>query len=195
MTLSTDNTRRGPGCFVLILGPSGAGKDTLMNAVRRDLSHRADIHFVTRVVTRPPDESEQSIAVSETEFSDRAARGAFCLIWEAHGLRYGIPVEVDRLLRSGETAVANVSRGIIADVRRRYARSAVVLVDAPEETRRRRLLERSREDAATIAERVDRRVQTGHDGEPDVRIINDGAVAASVEQLKKVILDCADHTT
>lgn len=40
------------GIMVVVVGPSGAGKDTLMNLAARHFSGRADVHFTRRVITR-----------------------------------------------------------------------------------------------------------------------------------------------
>ena len=178
----------GPGCLVLIVGPSGAGKDTLITEVRRDLAHRTDIHFVTRVVTRPVDDTEHSIAASKAEFAAQCQAGAFALTWEAHGLAYGIPAEIDLILRKGETVVANVSRTIIADVRQRYAKSCVVLIDASPEVRRARLVARGRENQNAIPARVSREVPAGGEVQPDMRILNDGSVEAGAGKLRTALL-------
>jgi ribose 1,5-bisphosphokinase len=178
----------GPGCLVLIVGPSGAGKDTLIAEVRRELDNRADIHFVTRVVTRPQDDTEHCIAASPAEFAAQSRAGAFALSWQAHGLAYGVPIEINAMLEKGETVVANVSRTIIADVRRRYSRSCVILIDASPEVRRKRLFRRGRENQNDTAARLSREINAGRDAQPDVRILNDGSIEAAVDELKQTLL-------
>ena len=41
------------GCFVAVVGPSGAGKDTIMDAARVALAGDTRFHFVRRIITRP----------------------------------------------------------------------------------------------------------------------------------------------
>lgn len=178
----------GPGCLVLIVGPSGAGKDTLIAEARRDLADRADIHFATRVVTRPVHDTEHSIAASKAEFAAQRQAGAFALTWEAHGLSYGVPAEIDLILRKGETVVVNVSRTIIADVRQRYARSCVILIDASPVVRRQRLLARGRENKNAIPARLSREVPAGREMQSDVRILNDGSVEAGADELRTALI-------
>src|ERR1700710_2610294 len=98
--------------LVLVVGPSGAGKDTLLGIARAALAHNPKIRFVRRVITRPDDAGgEDHEAISET---DSAAR-SFALQWQAHDLHYGIPADITDDLAQGHAVVANVSRGVIVD--------------------------------------------------------------------------------
>ena len=97
--------------LVLVVGPSGAGKDTVLALARVALAGDRRFRFVRRVITRPADAGgEDHEAVSVREFDARA----FALRWQAHGLHYGIPLDVTDDLARGIVVVANVSRGVIA---------------------------------------------------------------------------------
>jgi phosphonate metabolism protein PhnN/1,5-bisphosphokinase (PRPP-forming) len=94
--------------LILVVGPSGAGKDTLLTAAREALRQDARFHFAQRVITRPTDAGgEEHQAITEQEFAARD----FALQWQAHGLRYGIPADV---IDSRDVVVANVSRTVVA---------------------------------------------------------------------------------
>lgn len=47
------------------------------------------------------------------------AEGAFALSWQANGLSYGIPREIDDWLAAGEDVLVNGSRGHLAQTRLR----------------------------------------------------------------------------
>jgi ribose 1,5-bisphosphokinase len=146
----------GPGRLVLVVGPSGAGKDTLIHLVREALRNDAAVVFPRRIVTRTASAAEDHDSMDAAAF-DRAARaGAFALTWEAHDLRYGIPVVIDDHVRAGRTVVCNVSRTIVETARRRYAEVVVALVTAPPEVLAARLAARARDSDGDIAQRLAR---------------------------------------
>lgn len=168
----------GQGTLFLVVGPSGAGKDTLIDAAR---AARPDLVVPRRVVTRAADAGgEEFEAVSDAGFAARAAAGAFALHWEAHGLRYGIPATIGADLGAGRDVLANVSRSVIPDARARFPRLRIVNVTAAPETLARRLAARGRETEAEIAGRLARAAYLVPEG-PDVVVVsNDGPLAESV---------------
>jgi phosphonate metabolism protein PhnN/1,5-bisphosphokinase (PRPP-forming) len=140
--------------LVLVVGPSGAGKDTLLNAARRALAGDARFRFVRRVITRPADPAgEDHEPVTDADFAARD----FALQWQAHGLRYGIPADVAHDAASGVVMVANVSRGVIDEAATRFP-VRVIEVTAPPRILAERLAARGRETAADIAARLARTV-------------------------------------
>src|SRR5690606_34082435 len=87
MALSGSVDRRGGGGLCVGLGPSGAGKETLIAGAARA---RPDLVWARRAVTRPEAagaEPFESLTVSE--FHRRRAAGEFALFWAAHGRLYG----------------------------------------------------------------------------------------------------------
>jgi ribose 1,5-bisphosphokinase len=145
------------GTMIVVVGPSGAGKDSLIDFARQKLADAPDIDFVRRYITRPADAgSEDHRAVTVAEFEAMRDKGAFAVHWGAHDLHYGIPVETQARLAAGVTLVANGSRAAIADFRIAYPRLLVVVVTAAAEIIAERLRNRGREDEAAIARRLAR---------------------------------------
>ena len=135
--------------LVLVVGPSGAGKDALLNAARAALRDDPRISFARRVITRPKDAGgEDHEPVTDAEFATRA----FALSWAAHGLRYGIPAAA---VQAAPVVVANVSRGVIADAAARFP-VRVIEVTAPADVLAARLAARGRESADDVARRLAR---------------------------------------
>lgn len=152
----TAAAKLGPGAVVLVVGPSGAGKDTIIGLARARLAEDPAIVFPRRIVTRPPDPTEDSRQVDETELELLVRAGATALDWSAHGLRYAVPATIDQDVAAGRIVVANVSRSVVERALDRYARVTVVIVTAPPEILAERLAARGRETGAGIAGRLDR---------------------------------------
>ncbi len=177
------------GRLVLVVGPSGVGKDTLIRRAEAELGSEARYRFPRRYVTRPAgDPHENHVALTEAEFRAHERAGAFSLAWRAHGLGYALPRTVDGLVAGGRIVVANVSRTVVAEARNRFARIGVIQVTASRETLALRLGGRGRESPEDRARRLARPAPALPDG-PDVRtLVNDGplegAAAAFVGLLR-----------
>lgn len=142
------------GTLVLVVGPSGAGKDSL---IARAAVTRPDLRFARRVITRVARAGDEpSCALSESAFAALRRQGRFALDWRAHGLGYGVRAGIAARLRAGESVVVNASRGVVGAARARFGPCRVILVTAPLEVRAARLAARGREDAPDIAERLRR---------------------------------------
>ena len=179
----------GPGRRVLVVGPSGAGKDTLIAGARAACADDPTVVFPRRVITRLSTASEDHDTLSDEAFGDAIAAGDFALWWAAHGHRYGIPSSIDEDIRSGRTVICNVSRTILGLARQRYAFVTVVLVTAPQEVLHARLSGRSRTSDGSLADRIARSAKLEVDAHVDVEIRNVGRVETAVRRLLNVIRD------
>ena len=177
------------GCLVLVVGPSGVGKDTLLRCAGAALRDDGRFRFVRRVITRSGgDPHEDHLPLSCEEFVARESAGEFALAWRAHGLCYALPACIDTLLAEGRVVVANVSRGVVGQARDRFGRIGVIHVTASVQTRARRLAGRGRESRDERLRRLDRRVEDPAPG-PDVRIlVNDGPLDQSVGTMVTMLL-------
>jgi ribose 1,5-bisphosphokinase len=165
-----------PGHLVLVAGPSGAGKDTLIEGARRRLEGDACFVFPRREITRPADAGgEDHVGVSRDEFAQRRSAGGYALSWEAHGLGYGVPASILSELAEGRTVIVNVSRTVIEEARARFPHMLVVSVTAPEDMLFRRLAERGRESGEEATERLRRASAIGIAGPDVVTLCNDGS--------------------
>jgi ribose 1,5-bisphosphokinase len=177
----------GPGRLVLIVGPSGAGKDTLISGARLECTDEPAIVFPRRVVTRASSAYEDHATLDAGAFSQALATGRFALWWEAHGHRYGIPISIDDDIRASRTVVCNVSRTIIDAARRRYSRVAVVLITAPRRVLEARLARRDRQSDGAGADRLTRSVDLAGTCQPDFVISNVARPDVGVRRLLNVI--------
>lgn len=167
--------------LVLVVGPSGAGKDTLINAARAALADDPSFVFPRRVVTREAVAAlEDHDTVTAEQFALQEANGAYALSWEAHGLRYGLPAAIADDIAAGRVVVMNSSRRMIPVALAKFPGSKVVVVEATPAVRAQRLGGRGRESAAEIEARLAREVDVPM---PDaVRIDNSGAVADGISR-------------
>ena len=133
------------GTLVLVVGPSGAGKDTLLRMARKPLAGKAQFVFPHRYITRATDLHEDHIPVSPDDFATLKAGDAFALHWQAHGLSYGIGDDILPRLEQGHHVIVNVSRAIIRDAQKLVPRVLVLHVTASADILRQRLAARGRE--------------------------------------------------
>jgi ribose 1,5-bisphosphokinase len=177
----------GPGRLVLVVGPSGAGKDTLLNGARAACAYDPAVVFPRRVVTRPRSDAEDHDSIDAASFERAASDGAYALWWRAHGNSYGIPASIDRDIRAGRTVVCNVSRTIIDAARQRYGSVTVVAITAPEEVLQSRLASRQRSSDGNIAQRIERSAEVGRLFAADIIIKNVGRLDGGIRRLVRAI--------
>lgn len=171
------------GRLVAVVGPSGAGKDTLLAGA---LALRPEWEVVRRVITRPAAAGgEAHEAVTIAEFEGRRLRGEFAFHWRAHGLCYGIPGRALDRVRAGATVLFNGSRAALPRARAVFPRLEVVMVSAPVPVLASRLAARGRESAGVIAARLER---TGLATPADARLVmNDASIAEGVARFLAVL--------
>ena len=176
----------GPGRLVLVVGPSGAGKDTLLRLAQAACTDDQNVVFPRRVVTRESSAAEDNIAMSPDEFRRGIDHGDFAVHWEAHGHSYALPLDINDDIRAGRAVVVNVSRTVIAALRQAYANVVVVAITAPPEVLAQRLAARARHTDGNIADRLARSVDDGS-ASADVTILNAGSADYHGRQLVRVI--------
>jgi ribose 1,5-bisphosphokinase len=176
----------GPGRLVLVVGPSGAGKDTLIGLAQAACADDGNIVFPRRVVTREATSFEDNVQVSFDAFRQARGEGKYTLHWEAHGHGYALPRAIDDEIRAGRTVVANVSRTVIDAVRRAYADVVVVSITAPAEILEQRLATRARGSDGQIGDRLDRTVD-GVAAAPDVTISNVGSAEQHAQEFLRIV--------
>jgi ribose 1,5-bisphosphokinase len=166
-----------PSPLVYVMGPSGAGKDSVMERARALLPAEAPVVFAHRYITRPSDVGgENHVALTGSEFALRRAHGLFAFHWTAHGNEYGVGREIHAWRNSGLTVIVSGSRehfqreaGVDADTH-------PVLITASPERLAERLTARGREDAAKAAERLERSEAYDVTDRRLITIVNDGAL-------------------
>lgn len=164
------------GRLFYVMGPSGAGKDSVLGWVRE---HGISYGMVCahRYITRPAHAGgENHVALSVEEFDSRERRGLFVLTWQAHGLRYGVGREVEQWLARDADVLVNGSRAAYGQARERFPSLRPVVITASREVMAARLMARGRESMEDIVARLDR--AEAWRAPPETMVIrNDGNLA------------------
>ncbi|MGX1109409.1 MULTISPECIES: phosphonate metabolism protein/1,5-bisphosphokinase (PRPP-forming) PhnN [Bradyrhizobium] len=176
----------GPGRLILVVGPSGAGKDTLLGFAKAACGDDRDVVFARRLITRQASASEDNEEVSAETFQRAVAAGDYAMHWEAHGHSYALSRSINDDIAAGRTVIANVSRTVIAAARRNYANAVVVLVTAPPDVLAARLAMRARSSDGLLEQRLARTVDEST-STPDFTIVNSGTADYHARQLVRII--------
>ena len=145
------------GRLVYVAGPSGAGKDSLLDWLRNHLPQEAGVTFARRTITRPATaDGEQHDSIDVPGFLQLREAGAFGLDWEANGLCYGVRHAELSPPRAGGGVDVTGSRASLPEAARRGPDMTDVHVTASVDTLRRRLMARGRESAEMVEARVRR---------------------------------------
>ncbi len=170
--------------LIVVVGPSGAGKDSVLQAWAglRDPAG-PQVHLAQRVITRPTDSgAEQHEPVSAEDFAALQARGAFATTWHAHGLSYGVRHRAFAPLAAGNWVVLNSSRAHLPTLREQVPALRVVEITAPADVRAQRLVGRGREDAVAVDLRLQREAPSVR---ADLTLVNDSSVHEVAQGLQR----------
>lgn len=165
------------GKFFAVVGPSGAGKDSLMDGARLALPDTQYV-FAKRVVTRPPGqvgETYDSCTVEDFLKLERA--GEFLITWKAHGLHYGLRQNLVAEQARGKHIIANCSRQSIKELAETVSNLIVLSVQASPTVLAQRLHHRGRETAKEIERRLQRETPAFPDSIKVRHIDNNGTLA------------------
>lgn len=172
------------GRLIIVVGSSGAGKDSVIKAAQKHFEANPRVDFVRRVITRECNPSaEIHDSVSEEQFKQQQSRGDFSVWWHANGLYYGLPSAVHSDLENGRLLVANGSRGALNDIRSKFSQLTTVHIVASEHVLAQRLEHRRRENAEEIKQRLQRNKTIAPvDGENVVTIDNSGERQTAIDE-------------
>ncbi|MFK0093347.1 phosphonate metabolism protein/1,5-bisphosphokinase (PRPP-forming) PhnN [Pseudomonas sp. NPDC090592] len=190
MQHDASNRRSGTGRLIFLVGPSGSGKDSLIDASREPLA-AAGVEIARRVITRSAEaKGEAAQGVTPEQFEALRAQGAFAMHWRANGLDYGIPQQVDQWLAAGRAVLVNGSRAYLAEARKRYPDLLAVLVEVRPDVLRQRLLARGRETAEEVEQRLARSARLQALDDPTVHVLdNSTTLEAAVSALFGILRD------
>jgi ribose 1,5-bisphosphokinase len=176
------------GRLIFLIGPSGSGKDSLIEQSREQLA-AAGVEIARRVITRSAEaKGEAAQGVTPERFEAMRAAGEFAMHWRANGLEYGIPAQVDQWLAQGHSVLVNGSRAYLPQARLRYPDLLAVCLVVKPEVLRERLLARGRETPQEIDERLARSAGMRLDQDSTVHLLdNSGSLATAVAGLLQLL--------
>ncbi|WP_421996385.1 phosphonate metabolism protein/1,5-bisphosphokinase (PRPP-forming) PhnN [Reyranella sp.] len=176
------------GALVYVMGPSGAGKDSVLARARAMLAPEAPVAFAHRYITRPADVGgENHVSLSRAEFALRRGHGLFAYHWHAHGNDYGIGREIQAWRAIGLTVVVSGSREHYEKIAGSDADLHPLLITAPSGALQSRLAARGRENAVEAAQRLARSTAYSIRDPRLVTIVNDGPIDVAADSFVRTL--------
>jgi ribose 1,5-bisphosphokinase len=174
--------------LIYVMGPSGAGKDSVLAGLQAAWSAAAPLHWARRTITRSAQPGGEAHEPADPQaFAALHEAGAFAMHWQANGLCYGIRHTELAPLRQGAWVLVNGSRAWLPELQRRWPGATLVFIGASPQVLAQRLAARGREDPAAIAQRLARQVPVALP-EGAIRIDNDHQLADAVQALRLALL-------
>ncbi|WP_406609047.1 ribose 1,5-bisphosphokinase [Agarivorans sp. JK6] len=161
MTSLTASELNGEAKLFYLVGPSGSGKDSIINGLRSQLQADSNLLIAHRYITRAVDDSgENHIALSVPEFTHRKHSGLFAMDWQANGCNYAVGNEVNTWLSMGFSVLFNGSRQQIPLAEELFGeRLRIIALEVDPSILAERLRKRGRESEHDISARLRRSEQ------------------------------------
>lgn len=181
------------GLLFVLSGPSGVGKDAVMDRLRQQ---GFPLRFAVTATTRRPRQGEvhgvDYYFASEAEF-DRMIAQDEMLEWAVvHGQRYGVPREqIRRVTQGGEDILVRVDVQGSATIRAKVPAAVLIFLAPPSmESLIKRLSRRGTETPEELAIRIANATEEmKHLPEFDYRVVNpDDGLDEAVEKVKAIIV-------
>jgi guanylate kinase len=179
------------GRLIVLSGPSGVGKDTVL---RKLFDIAPKLRYSVSYTTRAPREGEvDGVAysfVDQATFLDMLARGEFLETANVHGNLYGTSRQrVEEALARGENIVLKIDVQGAAQLRDRVPDALFIFLEPPSpEDLRERLRSRGTDDDEALRRRADDAERELNEAERyDHRVVNDDVDRAAWEILDIVV--------
>jgi guanylate kinase len=179
-----------PGQLVVITGPSGVGKGTL---VRHLLTRYPNLSLSVSATTRPPRpgeiEGKDYYFVDRTSFEGKIGAGQFLEWAEYAGNYYGTPqLAIANQLAAGHTVILEIELQGARQISQTFPQATRIFIQPPSfEELERRLRGRGKDDDTAIARRLDcAQTELAASTEFDYQIVNDDLETA-LSEIEKII--------
>ena len=181
-----------PPLVVVLSGPSGAGKDSVLAAAARRDDRLARVVTAKTRAPRPGErDGVHHLFLSDQQFDDLLARDGFLEHATVYGHRSGVPRDqVERLLAAGKTVVLRTDVQGARTLRAKIPAALLIFLTVPDlDDLERRLRARATEDEAAMRRRLTiAGAEMAEAGGFDHVIVNDdGGLDAAAEELLAAI--------
>ncbi|MFX1312664.1 MAG: phosphonate metabolism protein/1,5-bisphosphokinase (PRPP-forming) PhnN [Promethearchaeota archaeon] len=184
------------GVLFLVVGNSGAGKDSIIyGVINKYPSNLKKIYAPKRYITRAPSETEKNISISPLDFKKMEEDGKYALQWHIYSLNYGIPIEIENWLKKGHPVIINVSRTVVCEAKEKYKNIKVIFINVPFEITYQRIKDRKRESKELLDKRIERAKNNQTFPEADFVVDNSGKLDDAINQLLEYIINIMKNTS
>lgn len=172
-----------PGKLVVISGPSGVGKSTLIKRLLRHEQRRLAVSATTRLPRPGEVEGVHYRFMRRDEFEAMQQRGLLLETAEVHGNFYGTPeAEVSPWLEKGVTVILDVDTQGYRAIKQRMTVTGIFVKPPSMENLEERLRQRGTESEEKLRRRLEHgRPEMSCAGEYDHVIVNDDVDRAAQE--------------
>lgn len=170
--------------LIYTMGPSGAGKDSLLAWLKTHIPGDGRVHFAQRCIDRPCKPGDESHEALSTEaFVALQKHRAFGMCWQANGRLYGIKHAELTGPEGTRWVIVNGSRGYLSTAIEVYPHLHILHITASPDVLAQRLSSRGRETVEEIRSRLQRNTTLLHRTDRHVmEVSNDGSLEESGRQ-------------
>lgn len=176
------------GRLFYFVGPSGAGKDALLQWVQARMPDNDNFLFARRTITRTEHDGDVHEGVDHSAFWRLAAAGQFSMIWEVNGICYGVRRGIEAELKAGRDVIVNGSREYVPKLQQIFPQAQVIWLEADEAVLQERLIARGRESGPALLRRISRASQfVPPESRQVIRIDNSGQLETAGLQILQIL--------
>ena len=178
------------GIIFAVIGNSGAGKDSVIEEVKKMFPGTIkELKIPRRVITRAGSDTEMYEHVEKGLFQEMRASGEFILEWESYNHHYGIRREVFDWVEEGHPVMMNISRTVVKSAREMFPNMKLIFISVPLEVTAERIIERGRESYTEVLNRVVRAQDLQEYENADLVVDNVGDLQETSRKVLNFVLE------